>query len=210
MPARSSCQNFLNNILAPLRLYRQKSLIDATNAVINAASLTLTSIEHHLTDTASVKNKIKRVDRLLGSRHLQNEVSTIFQRITQKIMQGMSRVVILIDWSAYHASRFQLLRASLACDGRSLPLMSCVVPSSQTTNADVHEHFLESLAECFPPGLMSLLLQMPVFRCDGSNSSAPVAGAIFAGYWAMIIIMLVMAGKRCRTQAQKHQRQQFI
>lgn len=70
MPARSSCQNFLNNILAPLRLYRQKSLIDATNAVINAASLTLTSIEHHLTDTASVKNKIKRVDRLLGSRHL--------------------------------------------------------------------------------------------------------------------------------------------
>ncbi len=28
MPARSLCQNFLNNILAPLHLYRQKSLID--------------------------------------------------------------------------------------------------------------------------------------------------------------------------------------
>lgn len=52
------------------------------------------------------------MDRLLGNRHLQNEVSTIFQRITQKITRGMSRVVILIDWSAYHASRFQLLRAS--------------------------------------------------------------------------------------------------
>ncbi|STH73667.1 aldehyde dehydrogenase A [Escherichia coli] len=152
MPARSLCQNFLNNILAPLHLYRQKSLIDATNAVINGASLTLTSIGRHLTGTASVKNKIKRVDRLLGNRHLQNEVSTIFQRITQKITRGMSRVVILIDWSAYHASRFQLLRASLACDGRSLPLMSCVVPSSQTANADVHERFLESLAECFSPG----------------------------------------------------------
>ncbi len=74
----------------------------------------------------------------MGNRHLQNEVSTIFQRITQKITRGMSRVVILIDWSAYHASRFQLLRASLACDGRSLPLMSCVVPSSQTANADVN------------------------------------------------------------------------
>lgn len=152
MPARSLCQNFLNNILAPLHLYRQKSLIDATNAVINGASLTLTSIGRHLIGTASVKNKIKRVDRLLGNRHLQNEVSTIFQRITQKITRGMSRVVILIDWSAYHASRFQLLRASLACDGRSLPLMSCVVPSSQTANADVHERFLESLAECFSPG----------------------------------------------------------
>ena len=55
MPARSLCQNFLNNILAPLHLYRQKSLIDATNAVINGASLTLTSIGRHLTGTASVK-----------------------------------------------------------------------------------------------------------------------------------------------------------
>lgn len=63
----------------------------------------------------------------------------------------MSRAVILIDWSAYHASRFQLLRASLACDGRSLPLMSCVVPSSQTANAEIHERFLESLSECFTP-----------------------------------------------------------
>lgn len=41
MPACSLCQNFLNNILAPLHFYRQKSLIDATNAVINAPSLTL-------------------------------------------------------------------------------------------------------------------------------------------------------------------------
>lgn len=63
----------------------------------------------------------------------------------------MSRAVILIDWSAYHASRFQLLQASLACDGRSLPLMSYVVPSSQTANPEVHEYFLESLAECFTP-----------------------------------------------------------
>ncbi len=110
MPARSLCQNFLNNILAPLHLYRQKSLIDATNAVINGASLTLTSIGRHLTGTASVKNKIKRVDRLLGNRHLQNEVSTIFQRITQKITRGMSRVVILIDWSAY---RKRLVRTVL-------------------------------------------------------------------------------------------------
>ncbi|STH72450.1 transposase [Escherichia coli] len=201
--------NFLNNILAPLHLYRQKSLIDATNAVINGASLTLTSIGRHLTGTASVKNKIKRVDRLLGNRHLQNEVSTIFQRITQKITRGMSRVVILIDWSAYHASRFQLLRASLACDGRSLPLMSCVVPSSQTANADVHERFWNRLLSAFPPGLMSLLLQMPVFRGDGSNSSAPVAGPIFAGT-GNHYYNVVMAGKRCRTQAQKHQRQQFI
>lgn len=118
MPARSLCRKFLKNILEPLHLYRQKALIDATSAVINGASLTLTSIGRHLTGTASVKNKIKRVDRMLGNPHLQSEVSIIFQGGTRKITQGMSRAVILIDWSAYHASSFQLLRASLACDGR--------------------------------------------------------------------------------------------
>lgn len=61
MPARSLCQNFLNNILAPLHLYRKESLIDATNTVINGAPLTLTSIGRHLTGTASVKNKMKWV-----------------------------------------------------------------------------------------------------------------------------------------------------
>ncbi len=209
MPARSLCQNFLKNILAPLHLYRQKSLI-ATNAVINGASLTPGSIGRHLTGTASVKNKIKRVAQLLGNPHLQNEVSTIFQRITQKITRGMSRVVILIDRSAYHASRFQLLRASLACDGRSLPLMSLSFRHRRQRMQTYMSVFWNRLLSAFPPGLMSLLLQMPVFRGDGSNSSAPVAGPVFAGYRAIIITMLVTAGKRCRTQAQKHQRQQFI
>lgn len=66
MPARSLRRKFLKNILEPLHLYRQKALIDATSAVINGASLTLTSIGRHLTGIASVKNKIKRVDRLLS------------------------------------------------------------------------------------------------------------------------------------------------
>lgn len=151
MPARTLCHKFFKDILAPLHFYRQKTLIDATSAVINGASLTLTSIGRHLPGNASVKHKIKRVDRLLGNRHLHREISTIFQRVTQHITRNMSRVVILIDWSGYHAAGFQLLRASLACDGRSLPLMSCVVPSTLTGKAEIHDHFLGTLAECFSP-----------------------------------------------------------
>lgn len=84
MPARSLCRKFLKNILEPLHLYRQKALIDATSAVINGASLTLTSIGRHLTGTASVKNKIKRVDRMLENPHLQNDVSIIFIGLREK------------------------------------------------------------------------------------------------------------------------------
>ncbi|ELX9873586.1 transposase [Escherichia coli] len=73
----------------------------------------------------------------------------MFQKITQHITRNMPRVVILIDWSGYHSADFQLLRASLVCDGRSLPLMSYVVPLSQLGNPDIHARFLDSLSLCF-------------------------------------------------------------
>lgn len=132
MPARSLCQKFLKNILSTLHLYRQNTLIDVTTVVICGTSfITLTSIgRHHLQGYASVKHNIKRVDRLLGNPLLHKEIPVVFQRITQHITRNMSRVVILIDGSDYHFADFQLLRANLACDGRSLPLMSDVVSSS--------------------------------------------------------------------------------
>ncbi|EAS3780412.1 IS4 family transposase [Salmonella enterica subsp. diarizonae] len=149
MPACSLCQKFFKNILSPLHRYRQNALIDATSAVINGASLTLTSIGRHLRSSTSVKHKIKRVDRLLGNPLLHKEIPLVFQKITQHITRNMPRVVILIDWSGYHSADFQLLRASLACDSRSLPLMSYVVPLSQLGNPDIHARFLDSLSLCF-------------------------------------------------------------
>lgn len=78
MPARSLCQKSFKNILEPLHLYRRQSLIEATSVVINGASLTLIHIGRDLSGVASVRHKIKRIDRLRGKSHLQNEVSDTF------------------------------------------------------------------------------------------------------------------------------------
>lgn len=67
MPIRQVCQNFFHDTLAPSHKYRQNALLDATISLINGASLTLTSIGRYLPGSAQVKNKIKRVDRLLGN-----------------------------------------------------------------------------------------------------------------------------------------------
>jgi len=158
MPARSLCQKFFQNTLAPLHAYRQKALVDAPSAVINGANLTLTSIGRYLPGKAHVKHKIKRADRLLGNHRLQEEIPTIFKLITRRIVQHMPRVFILIDWSSYHREDFQLLRASLACDGRSLPLMSKVVPKSLQGNPDVHEQFFSLLSCCFSPGTEVIII----------------------------------------------------
>ncbi len=48
MPVRQVCHNFFRDDLAPFHQYRQNTLIDATVALLNGATLTLTSIGHFL------------------------------------------------------------------------------------------------------------------------------------------------------------------
>lgn len=57
MPAYQVCQSFFRDALAPFHKYRQHALLDATLALINGASLTLTSIGRYLPGAAQVKNK---------------------------------------------------------------------------------------------------------------------------------------------------------
>ncbi|ARF52193.1 IS4 family transposase [Pantoea stewartii] len=145
MPARRVCQNFFRNALAPFHKYRQNALLDATVALINGASLTLTSIGRYLPGSAQVKNKIKRVDRLLGNDALHQDIPLIFKRITSMLTNQLSLCVIAVDWSGYPSQEFHVLRASLLCDGRSIPLLSWIVPSEKQQNSQIQKDFLDAL-----------------------------------------------------------------
>lgn len=92
MPARQVCQNFFHDALAPFHKYRQNALLDATIALINGASLTLTSIGRYLPGPAQVKNKIKRVDRLLGNESLHRDIPLIFRNIIAMLTSQLSIV----------------------------------------------------------------------------------------------------------------------
>ncbi len=117
MPARQVCQNFFHDALAPFHKYRQNALLDATIALINGASLTLTSIGRYLPGLARVKNKIKRVDRLLGNESLHRDIPLIFNNIIAMLTSQLSLCVIAVDWSGYSSQEHHVLRASLLCDG---------------------------------------------------------------------------------------------
>lgn len=151
MPARQVCQNFFRDALAPFHKYRQNALLDATVALINGASLTLTSIGRHLPGTAQVKNKIKRVDRLLGNESLHQDIPLIFNSIISMLTSQLALCVIAVDWSGYPSQEYHVLRASLLCDGRSLPLLSWIVPSEKQQNAEIQNAFLDALADAVNP-----------------------------------------------------------
>ncbi|KAF1366222.1 IS4 family transposase [Yokenella regensburgei] len=151
MPARQVCQHFFRDALAPFHKYRQNALLDATVALINGASLTLTSIGRHLPGAAQVKNKIKRVDRLLGNDSLHQDIPLIFKSIISMLTSRLSLCIIAVDWSGYPSQEYHVLRASLLCDGRSLPLLSWIVPSEKQQNAKIQKAFLDALADAVNP-----------------------------------------------------------
>ncbi|EJH1049104.1 IS4 family transposase [Salmonella enterica] len=151
MPARHVCQNFFRDALAPLHKYRQNALLDATIALINGASLTLTSIGRYLPGTAQVKNKIKRVDRLRGNESLHRNIPLIFRNIIAMLTSQLSLCIIAVDWSGYPSQEHHVLRASLICDGCSIPLLRWIVPSEKQQNAKVQQAFLNTLAEAVNP-----------------------------------------------------------
>ena len=85
---------------APLLLlhkYRQNALPDATTALINGATLSLTSIGRYMSGGAQLKNKIKRGERLPGNQPLQKEVQAIFSNIIPMLISMLYLHVIAVD-----------------------------------------------------------------------------------------------------------------
>lgn len=158
MPARILCQKFFQTALAPFHQYRQNALLDATVALTRGASLNLTSIGRHLPGSAQVKNKIKRVDRLLGNNELHDDIPLIFQNITTLLTRQLSWCVVAVDWSGYPSQQYHVLRASLICDGRSLPLLSRIVPSKQQNNTLIQNEFLNTLAGAINPNTKVIIV----------------------------------------------------
>lgn len=182
MPVRSLCQKFFRDAFAPFHQYRQRAILDATAALSRGASLTLTSIGRYLPGNAQVKNKIKRIDRLLGNDALHRDIPAIFQNITRLLTRDLTLCVIAIDWNGYPSQAFHVLRASLVCYRRSIPLMSQVVPSSRQQHTQVHKAFLDALAAAIWPDKKLSSSLMPDSRAPGFVMSAHWAGILLAGY----------------------------
>ena len=73
--------------------------------------------------------------------------------------------LIVIDWSDLTADRhWQLLRASVAIEGRSMTLYEQVHPQSSATSPRVHKAFLVKLSAMLPTGCVPILITDAGFR----------------------------------------------
>jgi hypothetical protein len=144
---------------------RLTSLLAAVEAVVTGSRLTLSDMGRGLSGPVAVKHNIKRIDRLLGNDSLHAEMPSLYEALVRQCLAGMSMPLIVIDWSDLTQDRqWQLLRASVAIEGRSMTLYEEVHPQSLATSPRVHQAFLVQLAAMLPTGCVPILITDAGFR----------------------------------------------
>jgi len=165
MHAITILHRILSTSFPEIHAKRLASLLAAVEAVVSGSRLTLSDMGRGLSGSVAVKHNIKRIDRLLGNDSLHTEIPKLYEALVRQCLAGMSMPLIVIDWSDLTQDRqWQLLRASIAIEGRSMTLYEQVHPQSQATSPRVHQAFLTQLATMLPTGCVPILITDAGFR----------------------------------------------
>jgi hypothetical protein len=157
--AKEVCLNFLKNSLKDLiHAKRLNALFETSWSLTKEASLTLTSLGRHKDGVAYVKHKIKSVDRLLGNKSLQAEIPLIYKELFKPMLQALTKIFILVDWSGCCRSDQHVLRASVVHSGRSITIYNEIHPQAVVGNASIHRRFLFNLSKILPFGKQIIII----------------------------------------------------
>ena len=152
-------------ISAPNYTKRLNSLTLACHALLDCKTLTLTELGRNLPTKARTKHNIKRIDRLLGNRHLHKERLAVYRWHASFICSGNTMPIVLVDWSDIREQkRLMVLRASVALHGRSVTLYEKAFPLSEQCSKKAHDQFLADLASILPSNTTPLIVSDAGFK----------------------------------------------
>lgn len=170
----------LTQALPTVHSRRLKTLMCCVSSLLRGRRLTLTGLGRFMSDKAYPKHAIKRVDRLLGNRHLQSERSLFYWVMLRTLLGPLKHPLILVDWSPIDAAgEFFLLRAAIPLAGRSFPIYKSV--HEREGCPKYQKRLLQTLAEMLPKTAFRSLLPMQVFDDPGSRLSRRKAGITWLG-----------------------------
>ena len=78
--------NLLKEKIPGIHATRYRALMAAVGAGLSGASVSITALGRALSGPAYIKHKIKRLDRLVGNRHLNTERMALYGAITQWLL----------------------------------------------------------------------------------------------------------------------------
>jgi len=170
MLATTFLHKALQKSLSAMHKKRFNTLSEVVTALLGGAKLTLTNIGRHIKGDAKVKNKIKKVDRLLKNKNLQEERSYIYQQLSHLLLKSANKVVIAVDWSGCCSNERFIIQASiLVAQGRSIPLYKEIHCIDKYTRSAVEFKFLDNLKSILPKGVHVIVVTDSGFKTPWFN-----------------------------------------
>ena len=135
---------------------RRNALWRAVAGLLLGGMLWPAAIGRHRPGNATDKNSIKAIDRLLGNFLLYAELKLFYAAILNAILKLSWTPVVLVDITEIRDKVFALT-ASLAHDGRGIPIYSEVGSKKAVSNRHFKQRFLRSLKQIFPPDVTPII-----------------------------------------------------
>lgn len=129
---------------------RRRALSRAVQALLGGGKLWLTALGRSLPGACLRKHAIKSVDRLLGNGALWRERLDVYGAIVASLRTAPHTPIILVDVTAI-SGRKCALQASLAYQGRSVPILSLVRSKTSIFKRRTQQQFLRQLATVLRP-----------------------------------------------------------
>lgn len=163
MQAPQFLHNWLTSALPSIHAKRLQALLDTVGALLTERRLGLTALGRALPGPAAPRHTIKRVDRLLGNRHLHEERPLFYWLVAHLLIGHTIRPLILVDWSPIdsHGQQF-LLRAAIPFAGRSLPIFEKVHHKNGCAHCEAY--LLEAITHLLPEEATPILVTDAGFR----------------------------------------------
>ena len=151
---------------------RLQAVMDVATGLQKSKNLSLTAIGRSLESDSSVKHRIKKVDRLMGNRHLYSEITSIYSGLSSYVLKYISQnkqVPIIVDLCFMKDSHeIQMLSAEVAFRGRSIPIYREVFAKNELKKRA--PSFILNLSKCIPNDRSIVVIMDAGFGEDWFNA----------------------------------------
>ena len=154
------CQNLSDNALkTSIHTKRKKCLTRFLSDLMDYDTrLSVTEIGKKLSSKSTLKSKIFAAQTFVNNFKLEREIGCIYKGLAHFFWDKAIEIVVLIDWTGACSKGYHVLEASIAAQGRSIPIYHETHPETEQENAVVQSQFLSRLKEIIPSHLMVTII----------------------------------------------------
>ena len=145
----------LSKAMHKTRLITLSLLVES---LFHAKFFSLTGLGRALKTETQERSAIRRVDRFMGNKRLQQDRLSIYRVICQLLVGSSQRPIIIVDWSTIPNKKDNVLRAALVTSGRALTLYEEVHPEKKYANPKLHLHFLMKIKSMLDEGVKPIII----------------------------------------------------